>query len=497
MRYVRPREYRLNPRDPVELLNGVVEYFGQRRRTFTEDEALHPLWDGGEEIRLREDPRFWELSGCNHFHLAHQRLANHLLADRLWQGVWDGTALDKTLDQLDEAAPGMFHVFCEVDPHLGRENGAYVLQARPRLQCPEDFARKLDAIGPELLKEHGTSPVPKTTGELLDMAARLDETIETSDDELDNMEAWLSSGEMWTEVARGLWLPPYLVPLPVEPKPFRLSAVRGAVSGIGEAEIEVFDASVELLPQPDRPSRVVLPDPPVERHPDAAVTWTQTLYTVHIDSGYLPVPIGARFRYPRFVGRICPLAIRGLLHETGQEGLLWLDRVHHRFYGDFLQSAIEWEEAGRRLQIRWGADVLAITQGEVDLAVQEEERRFVDPEALNSVRSGLGESYRQSLMQILKEHPDGLAFRPLYDALASRVHHRPSRASVRAVLTASPEFLVKGRNWIWVERGRARRRSTVLSQLGADPAAAVVDLTRLAQAASEHGLRLLGDNRKT
>jgi hypothetical protein len=94
VRYARAREYALNPRSSVNLLDGVVERFQRARRTFTEEEALADVWASGEDIRLREDPRFWEIAGCGHFHLAHHRLANRVLADRLWQGVWDGSYLD-------------------------------------------------------------------------------------------------------------------------------------------------------------------------------------------------------------------------------------------------------------------------------------------------------------------------------------------------------------------------------------------------------------------
>ena len=44
MRYVRPREYSLNPRAPIDLLDKVVEHFQYSRRTFTEEEALAAVW---------------------------------------------------------------------------------------------------------------------------------------------------------------------------------------------------------------------------------------------------------------------------------------------------------------------------------------------------------------------------------------------------------------------------------------------------------------------
>ena len=500
MRYVRPREYRLNPRGPIDRLDCVVERFRQNRRTFTEDEALGPLWREGDESRLREDSRFWEIAGCGQFHLARHRLANHRLADRLWQGLWDGGALDEALAGLDDAEPGTFHVFCEIDPHFLKAGATWQLVARPRLPCPEDFAARLDAMKRQLLDEHHGLSAARTTREMLDMAARFDETAEAGDDALDYLESWLGSSGEWVEIAHGLWLPSNLIPEPVQPKPFRVGAVRNGGGGAPDGEMEVLEAGEDPFAYAENQPEIVLPDPPVERHPDASVTWTHTLHTIHLDSGYLPVPTGARFRYPRFVGRTAPLAIHAALHETGQEGILWLDRERHRFYGEFLRSALDWEEAGRKLHLRWGAGAIVITRGEVDLAVQDEERRFIDVESLSVARSALGESYRQSLAQILKEHTEGLAFRSLYDALVSRVHHRPSRASIRAILATAPGLLLKGRNWTWTSishSDRNRRRSAVLAQLGTDPQADVVDLPSLAKAASSHTSRVLGDDLAT
>ncbi len=47
------------PAKLFELDNWVETCFQSRRRfTFTEEEVLKPLWDEGEDIRLREDSRF-------------------------------------------------------------------------------------------------------------------------------------------------------------------------------------------------------------------------------------------------------------------------------------------------------------------------------------------------------------------------------------------------------------------------------------------------------
>src|SRR5437870_13159999 len=155
-----------------------------------------------------------------------------------------------------------------------------------------------------------------TTRELLDMAVRLDEDIAASEEAIDHFEGWFSNAEEWTEIARGLWLPSELVPQPDLPGPFRVRPIQGSHSwqhGDSMTEIVEADESSSCVAIENR---LVLPDPPVEREPDASVRWIHTLRTIHLHSGYLPVPTGARFRYPRFVGRTGPLAISTVIHET-------------------------------------------------------------------------------------------------------------------------------------------------------------------------------------
>jgi hypothetical protein len=224
---------------------------------------------------------------------------------------------------------------------------------------------------------------------------------------------------------------------------------------------------------------------------DSSVNWTVVLRAINLKEEFVPVAAHARFRYPRFVGRIGPLAIRAVLHETGREGYLWLDRERHILFGDLLREAIEWEDAGRRLHLRWHADAIVARLGDVDVEVRAEEARLVDIAALHMLRRELGESYRQSLAEILRTRGP-LPFRRVYEELADRVGHRPNRDSIRAVLSVSPEFLVRGHAWEWrssPSADRAFRRATVLAQLGLDPNEPGVDLARLADAARKHAQR--------
>jgi len=265
MRYVRPRDYALNPRVRVNLLDGVVERFQRTRRTFTEDEAVASVWADGEDVRLREDPRFWEIAGGGHFHLAHHRLANETLADRFWGGLWDGSDLDQELTRLDAAEAGTVHVFCAADPHFRQEGATYVLVARPKVACPTDVAVRLEAIEPTLLEAHRSLGVPRSTRELLEMAVRLDPLVGSDEDALDHLETWLGSAEEWTEISRGLWLPADLVPTPEPPKAFRVRAIRGT-DGEGRPighEVEIVEPETGADDSEADARRIVLPDPPV------------------------------------------------------------------------------------------------------------------------------------------------------------------------------------------------------------------------------------------
>src|SRR5919206_1306991 len=151
MRYVRPTDFKLNPRHEISLLDAVVKERSTSRYTFTEEDALQKIWTTGEDIRLREDTRFWEIEGTNHFQLVEHKLANEQLADRLWQGVWDGTDLESELEKLDTAQPTSFHVFCKADPRFVEIRNQLRLTATPILVFEEP---ELNGIAGELLKYH-------------------------------------------------------------------------------------------------------------------------------------------------------------------------------------------------------------------------------------------------------------------------------------------------------------------------------------------------------
>jgi hypothetical protein len=464
MRYVRPREFRHNPRQPIAELDAVVQAFEKARFTFDEATALGETWRLGEDIRLREDPRFWE-ERLGHFHLSHHRLANDLLATLLWQGVWDGRDVARALAALDAANTGQFHVFCQLDLRFIEKGRQLFLVSRPHVELPPDIQTTLDAAAQLLLQRHRDLGTPLTTLQVREHLDVLSVAVPSMDDVLDIIESWLRQRPEWTEVARSLWLPTDLVPALEPPKPFRVLRVHGRDAD-PTIEVEAIDILDETNDSNTSQRVIALPDPPVERHPDSSITWTHILRTIHLNGIYLPVPRAARFRYPRLVGTASNVIVHCVVHDSGREGLMWLDRNHNRFFGELLHEVLEWEEAGRKLHLHWRPEAVVIRRGEIDQDVHDEECRHLDPKTLHELRLGKGESYRQALVSILRGSGDGLDFRSLCAELAKRQGHRPSRATIRTVLYQSPGFTLKNGSWHWRDVGdsaRVFRRRVVLS----------------------------------
>jgi hypothetical protein len=128
--------------------------------------------------------------------------------------------------------------------------------------------------------------------------------------------------------------------------------------------------------------------------------------------------------------------LRGLWYDDDERLWLWLDRAQDRLYGPDLTRKLEWLEAGDLLRIQWMPGVVALRLAGHDDEVQREEARLVDPQALKSLRGGLGETYRQSLQVILSEKSEGLTFAQVVGALRDRQGHDIPRNTVRALLYA-------------------------------------------------------------
>jgi len=481
------KDYRLNPRQPIDLLDEVAEHLSRERFTFTEDTALENIWRSGEELRLREDSRFWEIENVCHFQLSAHKLANDDLTDRLWQGVWDGKDVVSELKRLDELEPDAFHVFCPVDPRFVEHDARLQLAACPNVPIPEQTKNVLDATAEELVGAHRQGGAPLTTSQLHDLLAKLKSDLVLEDIEM--LEGWLCGREEWAEIARGLWLPSDLVPSLDEPRIFRV--LRIAQTDTGLALTQECEVSEVDKPSPTESGCVIrLPDPPVEREANAAVAWTQILRAIHLHSCYLPVPTGARFRYPRFIGHNSaqPIVVKALAFDTGREGHIWLDRIHHRFFGQMLSEIIEWEEAGRKLHIHWQPEAVSIRLGEIDEEIKQEEDRHIDAEALHELRNGRGESYRQTLAGILCDQENGLSFREVYEEACSRQQHRPSKGTIQAVLGQSPEFSQANGLWRWRDtpnRARSLRQQIVIGEASLQSGKPLQTLDDLASAISD------------
>ncbi|HEY7066572.1 MAG TPA: hypothetical protein VII06_34180 [Chloroflexota bacterium] len=173
----------------------------------------------------------------------------------------------------------------------------------------------------------------------------------------------------------------------------------------------------------------------------SAASWVVPLRTVHLVEGFLPVPKSARMIYPvRGPGEGDSTALRGIWFSTGDKVWLWLNRYNDRLYDPALADRLAWSEAGDLLHVEWTGDGILLRIAGHDAAVQEEETRLVDIEALTALRGGLGESYRRSLQMILQGTPDGLSFPNAGAALRERQGHAVHTGSIRAVLHAG-EFV--------------------------------------------------------
>ena len=153
--------------EPAQLpeLDSWVEACIQSRRrfTFTEQEVLKPLWDEGEDIRLREDSRFQIVvlphqSGAPQWHLFMQTVANSALYDLLVDERWDGKDLHTCLEQLDrEVQSASLHVFCLHDQRFllsEDKQGVYSLSLstdKSKLLLTLEQKSTIERVAPQLL----------------------------------------------------------------------------------------------------------------------------------------------------------------------------------------------------------------------------------------------------------------------------------------------------------------------------------------------------------
>jgi hypothetical protein len=447
MKYIQRANPIVHLHDTIKELDPIVSVLQSRRFTFTEADALGALWAQGEEVRLREDARFWQLES-GHWHLAAQKLANDLLVERLRKGDWEGRELEAYLLALDEQLGG-FHVFCPIDSRLTCLDGTWRLTYEERLPVVSaDQKAQLDALVNNLYEKWRieSNAAPWQTQQIITVLNELGWNT-SIEDLIGFVTAWLFTRADWARVAQDLWLPRADLPVPQPPKILTVLPVHAKTLADGQSLTkEQTDADGPFTPSEHDDSND-LPSPPVTRDANDALTWRFALRTIHLINGYLPIPPEARTLYPTYQEIARTVALQGIWYEDAARFRVWLNCENNWLFGDALAERIGLLDAGTILRIKWDKSGILFTFEGVDEIINHEEARLADPEALAQLRRGLGESYRQSLRTILTEQVEGLSATDLYRRLCERQRHTVHRGSFQAVLTASPEFYRTGRIW--------------------------------------------------
>lgn len=448
-----------------QQLDEVVQRLTTTRRTFTEEEVFAKIWEAGYEVSPQVDTRFVPVSqvcirGPRHWHLAGQTVANNRLIEALEAQTWDGRDLDAELARMDQEGCG-HHIFCPADERLFvHPDGRVDLADDERdVALPPDVQTALDALADRLLgRWQAAGPVPWTVRQATEALTEIGWEWARARGAWVQVRQWLRTWSAVARVGRDYWLPADAIP--TGPSRTRLAVVR--VRGV---EPSPADASPQgegaATPTEERggnagtDSILIEMTTPTVR---ASTRWTTALRTVNLLEGFLPVPAAARTAYPpapRGGGRW--EVLRGQWFETGEPFWVWLDRERNLLCGPELADRLAWREAGERFEIVWADEALVFRLAGMDAEVQREETRLADAETLAGLRGGVGESYRQSVAAILAEHPGGLPFRDLLDALRERQGHDVHRGTLRAILHAGGFWFQGGRWQLGQDDGQSRR----------------------------------------
>src|SRR5207244_4809095 len=142
----------------TQLLDEAVARLSTYRYTFTDKEALGPVWEHGYDISPQSDPRerfvlAYEADGKHprQWRLSTQALANNRLLDALRLGAWDGHDLEVELARLD-TEDQVHYVFCLSDPcFMTRPDGTLEPADLERnIVLASETRAELDAFGPKL-----------------------------------------------------------------------------------------------------------------------------------------------------------------------------------------------------------------------------------------------------------------------------------------------------------------------------------------------------------
>src|SRR5438132_1640634 len=142
----------------ARLLDEAVARLSTCRQTFTDEEALLPIWESGYDISPQSDPqgRFvlaYEADGkhLRQWRLATQALANNRLLDALRSGAWNGQDLDAELARLG-AEDQVHYTFCPNDARFTflPDGTLEAAEREYNVTVPAATRAALDALGPHL-----------------------------------------------------------------------------------------------------------------------------------------------------------------------------------------------------------------------------------------------------------------------------------------------------------------------------------------------------------
>lgn len=443
------------PTPLAELDKWVETCFRSRRRfTFSEQEVLQPLWDEGEDIRLREDSRFQaavlpQQTEMNQWYLSVGTVANSALYDLLEDERWDGQDLLARLEQLDEARGTSWHIFCLHDQRFllsEDKQGLYSLSLqidKSRLELTLEQKSVIELVAHQLLSVVAqNNNKPWSTVSIMEELKRLSGEIEALDMCVPAaLENWLLTQEAWVRVGVDTWLPKDEIPNIEKRHRYAVFPVSTAENSRNLSMPEIVDE--HFLTQNTIQTVEELIDQKAEEinFPNTRVRWRVILRTMHINEGNLPIPKQARALYPQARKLTNPIALAGLWFADASEMTVWLDKEKHQFYGNDLQEQLAFLEAGTVLEVTMTATSIVFETRNVDQQVAEEEARLVDLSDLALRRSAVLESYRASLHTILENYTSPLRFQELYAELCNRQQHQPNSTSIRNILSSSPEFI--------------------------------------------------------
>ena len=443
------------PAKLFELDNWVETCFQSRRRfTFTEEEVLKPLWDEGEDIRLREDSRFQAVvlshqTGITQWYLSVQTVANSALYELLVDERWDGQDLRICLEQLDDTQSASWHIFCLHDQRFllsEDKQGVYSLYLnadKSKQELTLEQKSVIERVAPLLFSVvRQNSKKPWSTASIMAELKRLSEESDVLDACVPAaFENWLLTQEAWVRVGVDTWLPKGEIPIIEKRHRYAVLPVSSVENSRNLSIPEIADE--HILTQDTIQTVEELTDWEAEEinFPNKSVRWRVLLRTVHINEGSVPIPKQARVLYPHARKLSNNIALAGIWFTDASEMTVWLDKVKHQLYGNDLQEQLAFLEAGTVLEVTLTTTSIVFSTFGVDQQVAEEEARLVDLSDLAQRRSTVLESYRASLREILAQYNYPLRFQELYEELCNRQQHQPNRATIHSILSSSTEFI--------------------------------------------------------